>query len=290
MYVMARIVPGHELKLCIVQINLVPRSHFNDDGGTSPRRDMPDWGLLGLRRSVGDGAAGLGTPPVQGLDRQADTPADGGPGTRHALCDQATAGPAHGGAGPGSRTARGLGGGGQRLCHSADLRIRLEEQVQSHVLAVPANECVWAGSHQVPVRDILAYLPEADWETLTCGPRVPACTTGSTACWRYRRMPSGPVRDLPGLPQQPGRLAGLLCVHGATVCLLAGDLGAGGQHALVHHKSGLRGRQAGDGAGRPSAATTANAGKPLLYNSNTKRFWKDCIYRGCWQVQCSSYT
>ena len=60
---------------------------------------------------------------------------------------------------------------------SADLRIRLEEQGQSYVLAVPANERVWAGFHQVSVRDILAYLPEAAWKTQACslgakGPRL----------------------------------------------------------------------------------------------------------------------
>ena len=61
--------------------------------------------------------------------------------------------------------------------HSADLRIRLEKQGQSHVLAVPANERVGAGFHQVSVQDILACLPEADWKTQACslgakGPRL----------------------------------------------------------------------------------------------------------------------
>ena len=53
--------------------------------------------------------------------------------------------------------------------HSADLRQELEARDQSYVLAVAGNEHVWVGWRQVPVGDLWAALPEADWETLACG-------------------------------------------------------------------------------------------------------------------------
>ena len=40
--------------------------------------------------------------------------------------------------------------------HSSVLRQWLEAQGQSHVLAVPSNEHVWVGFHQVQVRDVRA--------------------------------------------------------------------------------------------------------------------------------------
>ena len=53
--------------------------------------------------------------------------------------------------------------------HSSDLRRWLEVRSQSYVLAVAGNEHVWVGFRQVPVADLWAALPEADWETLACG-------------------------------------------------------------------------------------------------------------------------
>ena len=53
--------------------------------------------------------------------------------------------------------------------HSSGLRQWLEARGQSYVLAVPANEHVWVGFRQVPVGDVQAQLPDADWETLACG-------------------------------------------------------------------------------------------------------------------------
>ena len=53
--------------------------------------------------------------------------------------------------------------------HSADLRQWLEARDRSYVLTVAGNEHVWVGFRQVPVRDLWATLPEADWETRACG-------------------------------------------------------------------------------------------------------------------------
>ena len=145
-------------------------------------RELPDRGLLGLRRAAGPRAGGPGPVPAQGLDPRPGAPAGGGAGPRHALRHQAGASPADAGAGPGGGAAGGLGDGGFGL-HLADLRQELEARGQSYVLAVAGNEHVWFGWRQVPVGDLWAALPEADWETLACGLGAKGPRVYDWQCW-----------------------------------------------------------------------------------------------------------
>ena len=78
---------------------------------------------------------------------------------------------------------------GPRYATAADVRRWLEVQGQSHVLAVSANEYVWA------------CLPEADWE--------------SRACWLGAK---GVRLAVPALLHGPGRRAGLPRVRRPAQC------------------------------------------------------------------------
>ena len=145
--------------------------------------------------------------------------------------------------------------GGSVYGHSTRLRSWLEEQGRSYVLAVAGNEPVRVGGHSVPVGDLWAALPEADWETRACGlgtkdPRVyawqcrvltePATAEGSRHLL-FRRSCTDPAT---------GHQAYL--VHAAQRCSLETLVRMAGTRLV--HRERLRGRQAGGGPGRVRGA------------------------------------
>ena len=139
--------------------------------------------------------------------------------------------------------------------YSADLRQELEARGQSYVLAVAGNEHVWVGFRQVPVGDLWAALPEADWETLACGLGAKGSRVHDWQC-RVLAEPEDAewgryVLFRARLHGPRGRVPGLSRVCGPTLC--PGDPGGRGRHPLVHRER-LRGRQAGDGTGRVRGA------------------------------------
>lgn len=74
--------------------------------------------------------AGPGAVPARGLDRRPDPAAGRGAGTRHALRDQAAAGP---------------GDGEHGLQPFDGAALLAGDQGRHHVLATPRNESLWVG-------------------------------------------------------------------------------------------------------------------------------------------------
>lgn len=128
---------------------------------------------------------------------------------------------------------------------SRALRSWLEDEGLHHVLAVPRNEELWAGTDAGAWTRCMRPTGTGSGTGSAPAPaaRGSAGMTGSAECWPSRRMPTGGTTCCFAVPARM-RTTGRLRVAG----LRPGDPGGRGR-APLSHRARLRDGQAGDGPG-----------------------------------------